>query len=101
MKYNSLFRLLLPLLSMLYTTIVLADKSLSLIHHGQKGRGLPNYGVDFNPIDSVKIAEACGVEGVRVERAEELAQVVSKAAQENRSLVVEIPIEVSSYEGLV
>ena len=49
----------------------------------------------------MKIAEACGVEGVKVEQAEELAEVVSNAAQENRSLVVEIPIEVSSYHGLV
>ena len=82
-------------------TVVLADKALSLIHYGQQSRGLPTYGVEFNPIDSVKTAEACGVEGVRVDAVDELASVVSRAAKNNRALVVEIPVEISAYSGLV
>ncbi len=82
-------------------TVVLADKALSLIHYGQQSRGLPTYGVEFNSIDSVKTAEACGVEGVRVDTGDELASVVSGAAENNRALVVEIPVDISAYSGLV
>jgi len=82
-------------------TVVMADKSLSLIHHGQQSRGLPKYGVEFDPIDSVKTAEACGVEGVRVDAADELGAIVAGAVKENRALVVEIPVEIAAYSGLV
>lgn len=81
--------------------LVLADRSYSLIHHSQKSKQLPNYGVDFNPIDSILIAEACGVEGVRVESRTELAHAVKVAAAHNRSLVVEVSVDLSAYNGLV
>lgn len=81
--------------------LVLADRALSLIRLGQEAQGLPNYGVEFNPIDSVRTAEACGVAGVRVETAKHLSSVVSEAVAENRSLVVEVPVEIAAYRELV
>lgn len=81
--------------------LVLADRSYSLIHHSQQNKGLPNYGVDFNPIDSVLTAQACGMEGVRIENAEDLADAVRAALVEERSLLVEVPVEVDAYSDLV
>lgn len=81
--------------------LVIADRSYSLIHHSQKSKGLPNYGVDFTPIDSVLTARACGVDGVRVETARELAAAVSGAVAWQRSLIVEVPVDVAAYGPLV
>jgi thiamine pyrophosphate-dependent acetolactate synthase large subunit-like protein len=81
--------------------VVLADGSLSLIRIGQENRGLPNYGVDFDPIDSVLTARAAGVEGVRVETAADLTGAVRDAFAAGRTTVIEVPLDVDSYRGLV
>lgn len=82
-------------------TVVLADASYSLIRHGQAGRGLPNYGVDFTPIDSVLTAQACGVEAIRATTAAEITSAVQEAAATNQSLLVEVPIDPDAWHGLV
>jgi acetolactate synthase-1/2/3 large subunit len=84
-----------------FITVVLADASYSLIRIGQTNRGLPRYGVDFDPIDSVQTAEACGVRGVRITTEAELAQVVAEALANSESLLVEIPIDDADYSGIV
>lgn len=81
--------------------IVIADQSYSLIRLAQAARGLPRLGVDFDPIDNVALAEACGVPAVRVETADELANAVGDALAGNRALVVEVPIDPEAYDGLV
>jgi acetolactate synthase I/II/III large subunit len=84
-----------------FVTVVLVDGSYSLIRIGQENRGLERYGVDFDPIDSVKTAEACGVEGVRVTTEEELASRVAAALELGTSLLVEVPIDAADYRGIV
>lgn len=81
--------------------VVLADASYSLIHHSQQNKGLPNYGVDFDPIDSVGTAEACGVAALRVESGLELATAVEEALMQQTSLVVEVPVTIEAYAKLV
>ncbi|HVU13750.1 MAG TPA: thiamine pyrophosphate-binding protein [Phototrophicaceae bacterium] len=81
--------------------VVLVDQSLSLIQISQENKKLPRYGVDFGTIDTVRMAEACGVEGVRVETQAELTQVVRDAATRNQALVVEAPVDVANYRGLI
>lgn len=81
--------------------LVLADRSLSLIRIAQEGRGLPNWGVDFTPIDSVRVAEAAGVEGLRVETAEQLTEAVARALARAQVTVIEVPLDADAYRGLV
>lgn len=81
--------------------LVLADNSYSLIHHSQKSKGLPNYGVDFNPIDSVRVAEACDIAGIRAETPEQLADAVEEAVSADQSLVVEVPVNIAAYAPIV
>jgi len=81
--------------------VVLADRSLSLIRIGQENRGLPNYGVDFEPIDSVLVARAAGVDGVRVESADALTAAVRAAFAAGRTTVIEVPIDADAYRGIV
>jgi acetolactate synthase-1/2/3 large subunit len=81
--------------------LVIADRALSLIRLGQAARGLPNFGVDFGPIDAVKIAEACGADGIRVSGLAELTSAVKKAAGSRSSTVIEVPMDPDLYRGLV
>lgn len=81
--------------------VVLADESYSLIQISQQNKKLTRYGVNFNPIDSIKVAEACGVKGVRVTTAGALISAVKEAMSENKSMVIEVPISVTGYQGIV
>lgn len=84
-----------------FITVVLVDASYSLIRIGQQNRGLPRYGVDFDPIDSVQTAEACGIEAVRVESEAELAAAAVNALTRSTSLLIEVPIDDADYSGIV
>lgn len=83
-----------------FVTVVLEDGSYSLIKLAQEGRKLAPYRMDFGPIDSVRMAEACGVEGLRTSDAGELAEAVGRAIAARRSLVVGVPIHYEDYRRL-
>jgi acetolactate synthase-1/2/3 large subunit len=81
-------------------TVVLEDHSYSLIKLAQEKRNLESYRMDFGPIDTVKIAEACGVEGLRTSNPDELASATKRAIKRQRSLVVGIPVDYRDYRRL-
>lgn len=81
--------------------VVIADRSYSLIRIGQIKRGLTPYGVDFEPIDSTLIAEACGVRGLRASSERELADCAADAIARNETTVVEVPIRADDYAAIV
>src|SRR5213078_3542959 len=61
-----------------FVTVVLEDGSYSLIKLAQEGRKLEPYRVDFGPIDTVRMAEACGVDGLRTTDPDELASTTKR-----------------------
>ncbi len=81
--------------------VVLADQSYSLIRLAQESRGLPNFGVDFGPIDAVATALACGIPALRVETVEQLTSEIASASKSGAGLVAEVPLAVDSYRGIV
>jgi len=83
-----------------FITVVLEDRSYSLIKLAQENRKLEPYRMDFRPIDNVKMAEACGVQGLRTSNPDELAAAVRSAVHERTSLVVGIPVHYSDYKQL-
>ena len=83
-----------------FVTVVLEDASYALIKMAQERRKLDSYRTDFRPIDSVKIAEACGVAGLRTSDRDEMAAAVEGALSRNESLVVEVPIDYTHYRSL-
>jgi len=83
-----------------FVTVVLEDSSYSLIKLSQEGKKLEPYRVDFEPIDTVKMAEACGVEGLRTSNPDELATAAKRAVARRRSLVVGIPVSYADYRRL-
>ena len=83
-----------------FVTVVLEDQSYSLIKLSQENKQLEPYRMDFNPIDNVKMAEACGVRGIRTSNPDELASAVKKAIVSNSSLVAAIPVHYADYKKI-
>ena len=83
-----------------FITVVLEDGSYSLIKLAQAGKKLEPYRVEFGPIDTVKMAEACGVDGLRTTNPDELAGAVTHAVATRRSLVVGVPVDDADYRRL-
>ena len=80
-----------------FITVVLEDGSYSLIKISQAGKKLPLYRTEFRRIDTVKMAEACGVEGLRTTNPDELASAARRAVLARRSLVIAVPVDDSDY----
>lgn len=83
-----------------FITVVLEDGSYSLIKLAQENRQLEPYRMDFGRIDTVKMAEACGVEAMRTSNPGELASAVSHALAAEKSLVVGVPVHYADYRKL-
>lgn len=83
-----------------FITVVLEDGSYSLIKLAQENRKLPAHRMDFRPIDTVKMAEACGVQALRTTHPDELATAVRRAVEQNTSLVVGVPVNYADYKLL-
>jgi acetolactate synthase-1/2/3 large subunit len=83
-----------------FVTVVLEDRSYSLIKLSQEGKKLEPYRTDFNPIDSVKMAEACGVAGLRTANPDELAAAAKRAIDGRRSIVIAVPVNYTDYRRL-
>lgn len=83
-----------------FVTVVLEDHSYSLIKLSQENKKLEPYRMDFKPIDNVKMAEACGVQGLRTSNPDEMASAVKAAIGRNQSLVVAVPVHYADYRKI-
>jgi acetolactate synthase-1/2/3 large subunit len=83
-----------------FVTVVLEDRSYSLIKLSQEGKKLEPYGTDFGPVDTVKMAEACGVEGMRTAHPDELFAGARRAVDARQSLVIAVPVDYGDYRRL-
>jgi acetolactate synthase-1/2/3 large subunit len=83
-----------------FVSVVLEDASYSLIKLSQEGKKLEPYRVDFGRIDTVTMAEACGVEGLRTSNPDELATATKRAVERRRSLVIAVPVSYADYRRL-
>jgi acetolactate synthase I/II/III large subunit len=83
-----------------FVTVVIEDSSYSLIKLAQEGKQLPPYRMDFRSIDTVKMAESCGVDAVRTASPDALAVAAKRAVETRRSLVIAVPVNYSDYRRL-
>ena len=60
--------------------------------------GLPEYGIELQEIDFVKVAEACGAKGLRVERPEDLDDAIAHALNDPGPVVIDAIVD--PYEPL-
>ena len=79
---------------------MIEDASYSLIKLAQESKQLPPYRMDFGPIDTVKMAEACGVDALRTSRPDALAVAAQGAIERRRSLVIAVPVSYVDYRRL-
>jgi acetolactate synthase-1/2/3 large subunit len=83
-----------------FISVVLEDDSYSLIKLSQEGKRLESYRTDFGPIDTLKMADACGVESLRTTDPDQMAEAVHRAVEGRRSLVVGVPVDYRDYRQL-
>jgi pyruvate dehydrogenase (quinone)/pyruvate oxidase len=74
--------------------VVLKNDALGMIEWEQLGKlGNPQYGVELEPIDFVKVAEGCGLRGVRIEDPKTCAAQLRDALAEPGPCLVEAVID--------
>lgn len=80
--------------------VVLYDASLAVIKIAQQARGLPGTGVDFAPVDWVKIAEGFGVGAEAVRTLEETRGAVARWVRDREARVLVAHVDEGLYTGL-
>jgi acetolactate synthase-1/2/3 large subunit len=80
-----------------FITVVLEDGSYSLIKISQASKKLPSYRTEFGAIDTVKMAEACGVDALRTADPDALAAAAKRAVDQRRGLVIAVPVDAGDY----
>jgi pyruvate dehydrogenase (quinone) len=76
------------------TVVVIRNDTLGMIKWEQMVfLGNPEYGVQLNPIDFVKFAEACGGVGVRCEKPKEVRRALEQALASKRPALVEAVVD--------
>jgi pyruvate dehydrogenase (quinone) len=73
--------------------IVLKNNSLAEVKFEQIELGNPSFGCDLSPIDFVAFARACGAEGYRCERPEEVRPAIQAALISPRPALVEAIVD--------
>ncbi|MFS0781048.1 pyruvate oxidase [Bacillus sp. 1P06AnD] len=75
------------------TVVVLNNDMLGMIKSEQAVKGHLNYVVNLQDFNFAKFAEACGGEGFRVEKYEELEGAFSMAKQAKRPVIIDVRVE--------
>ena len=73
--------------------IVLKNNSLAEVKFEQIGLGNPSFGCELSPIDFVAFARACGADGYRCERPEEIRPAIQAALRSPKPALVEAIVD--------
>ncbi len=73
--------------------IVLKNNSLAEVKFEQMELGNPSFGCELSPIDFVAFARACGAEGYRCERPEEIRPAIQAALRSTGPALVEAVVD--------
>jgi pyruvate dehydrogenase (quinone)/pyruvate decarboxylase len=73
--------------------ILLKNNSLAEVKFEQKEIGNPEYGCELAPIDFVAFAKACGADGYRCRRADELRPTIEAALNSPNAALVEVVVD--------
>jgi len=75
------------------TCLILNNSKLGFIALEQEAKGLPQHSIDLLNPDFVKVAEACGGVGFRVEKPQDLAAVIGQAIAAPDPAIVDIIVD--------
>ena len=73
--------------------VIMRDDGYGMIQWKQDSMGLQRFGLDFKNPDFVKYAEAYGINGVRIQRAQELLPALRRALDAGGIHVLDVPID--------
>jgi acetolactate synthase-1/2/3 large subunit len=96
MELETAVRLKLPIVH-----IVWKDGGYNLIHSLQMRDYGRSFGAEFGPTDFVKLAEAFGAIGYRIESADGIVPVLNRALAADAPVLIEVPIDYSDNVHLV
>jgi acetolactate synthase-1/2/3 large subunit len=80
--------------------VVLYDASLAVIKIAQQARKLPVTGVDFAPVDWVKVAEGFGIDAEAAGTLDETRDAVSRWVRRREARVLVARVDERLYTGL-
>jgi acetolactate synthase-1/2/3 large subunit len=83
-----------------FVHLVWRDGSYDMVKIQQKLKYGRSFGVEFGKVDIVKYAEAFGAAGLRIEKAGEIAPILSKALSLTGPVIIDIPIDYSDNQSL-
>lgn len=73
--------------------IIFKNNILAMDGFEQEEIGAKRYGIELQPIEFAKIAEACGAEGYKCSKPEDVASVLTKAFASNKPCVIEVDVD--------
>jgi acetolactate synthase I/II/III large subunit len=83
-----------------FVHLVWRDGSYDMVKIQQKLKYGRSFGVEFGDVDIVKFAEAFGATGLRINKADEITPVLSKALSLTGPVIVDVPIDYRDNQSL-
>ena len=80
--------------------VVFCDRTLAIIKLAQQACGQPHVGVDFAPVDWVKVSEGFGIRGLAPDTLEGVRAAVEDWRSHQEPTVLAVPVDASLYSGL-
>ncbi len=82
------------------TTLILRDDSYGMIRWKQGDAGFKDWGLEFGNPDFVAYAESYGAKGFRVEKADDLLEMLTSCLEAGGVNVIEVPIDYAENANL-
>lgn len=82
------------------TTLILRDDSYGMIRWKQAGAGFEDWGLEFGNPDFVAYAESYGARGFRVEKTDDLVEMLTSCLEAGGVNVIEVPIDYAENASL-
>ena len=78
--------------------IIINDQALGTIKSRQKSRRLPDYGLNFHPVDFSAVARSFGLLEAKVETPEAFETALSKALRADRTTLIDVRVDPEIYQ---
>jgi len=72
--------------------VILNNEKLGFIGLEQEAKGLPAFGIDLHNADFSAVAKACGADGERVEKADDIMSALERAANSDLPYVIDVQV---------
>ena len=78
--------------------VIINDQALGTMKSRQKSRGMPEYGLNLQPVDFAQIAMGCGLNGVTVHTPEQFETELKLALQADRTTLIDARVDAQAYQ---